>query len=68
MRYEAACYEPIGVGDVARTISVRSDLLVDVDADGQVVGVERLGNDDVTALDLQDVIRELRYPDTEAPR
>ncbi len=23
----AACYEPIGAGDVARTISVRSDLL-----------------------------------------
>ncbi len=68
VRHEAACYEAIGAGDVARTVSVRSDLLMDLDSDGHVVGVERLGNDDVTALDLQDVIRDLRYTDMEPPR
>lgn len=60
---EVRCgYEPVrevGRGSVARTLTVRSDLLVDLDADGRVLGVERIG-DEVRFGDLCDVIRVLR--------
>lgn len=63
MSYES--YEQIRpcVDDgVARTIEVRSDLFVDVDHAGRVLGVERIG-DEVRAADLEDVIRVLVYRD-----
>ncbi len=61
-------YEQLRDGDVASTVEVRTDLLFDVDDQGHVLGVERIG-DDVRATDLADVIRALVYvkPPTEEP-
>lgn len=54
-------YEHIQDGTVFRTVAVRSDLRIDVDADGYVLGVERVG-DDVRQGDLEDVLRCCVYP------
>lgn len=56
--------EHIRDGEMAATWNIRSDLTIDVDADGQVLAVERTG-DDVRQADLEDVIRELVW--TEPP-
>lgn len=53
-----ASYEELAAGTVACTVMVRTDLLVDVDSAGRVLGIERIG-DEVRALDLEDVIRVL---------
>lgn len=55
-----ASYEEIQPGTVARTVTVRSDLLVDVDGAGRVLGIERIG-DEVRQLDVKDVVRVLRW-------
>lgn len=57
-----ASYEAIRDGHVARTVCIRTDLLVDLDAAGRVIGVERIG-DEVRSRDLEHVIRELTYVD-----
>jgi uncharacterized protein YuzE len=44
---------------VAYTVTIRTDLLVDVDADGRILGIERIG-DDVRARDLIDVLLAAR--------
>lgn len=44
---------------VAGTVAIRTDLLVDVDADGYVLGVERIG-DEVRLRDLLDVLAAAR--------
>lgn len=59
-----ADYNRIRVGAVASTVEVRSDLFVDLDDDGRVLGVERIA-DDVRFRDLEDVISVLAYPDDE---
>lgn len=51
---------PILAGSVARTVELHSDLRIDVDVEGYVLGVERDG-DDVRMLDLEEVVRELRH-------
>lgn len=61
-RVEYEQIRPCADGEVARTIEVRPDLLLDVDEHGWVLGIERVG-DDVRARDLEDVIRELVYRD-----
>jgi uncharacterized protein YuzE len=57
-------YNEIQPGETAWMVEVRSDLHVDLDADGRVLGVERVG-DDVRFRDLEDVIRVLVFPDDE---
>lgn len=53
---------PCADGGAARTVEVRSDLFVDVDQTGRVLGVERIG-DEVRPRDLEDVVRVLVYRD-----
>ena len=53
-----------GEGDVARTIEVISGrLMLDVDDDGRVLGIETIGPDPMTMADLWACLAAARYPD-----
>lgn len=56
--------ERVRVGEVAWTVAIRTDLSIDVDSEGRVLGVERVG-DDVRFRDLLDVIEALVLPEDE---
>lgn len=57
-----------GEGDVARTIEVVPDhLLIDVDDDGRVLGVEKLGSEPLRSEDAWLIILALRAPENGRP-
>lgn len=66
-----ASYQKLREGEVARTVEIRTDLLVDVTADGSVIGIERIGGN-VEFADLLGILWRARMPagdgSTEAPK
>lgn len=52
---------PIGDGEVARTLHPTRNLLVDLDAEGRILGVENVGGA-IGEDELVEVLRHLRVP------